>query len=390
MPVSHAVVAPTNLPVFADTSGLVKLLAVLASVPDPRARRGVRYRLAYLLAVAVVTVLGGASNFREIGDQAADLPQEILATLGARHDRRTGRYVAPSEPTLRRAIGAVDAECADRLLCGWVGQLRVGAGTEEPMGIAMDGKTLRGSGIRLFAAVTHRQAIVLAQVQVPDTTTEATQVAALLDPLDLAGKVVSADAAHTSKATAGYIVGRDGDYVLPVKGNTPALLAQVRAALSGVNTVTTEPDHCTQHHCRGQIYRRSLWIRPAHGVGLPHAAQVFLIRRDVFDLDGSRVRKQYVHGVTSQAAAKSAPDVIAGQVRDHWTVENRVHYVRDVTWREDANRAYTGDAPRMMAALRNLALSVLNHHGTTKIKATLQRLERNPEQAIALLNLHTT
>jgi hypothetical protein len=136
-------------------SGLWSLLRVLAKVHDPRARRGIRHRLVTVLALAVVTVLGGATNFREIADQGRDLPQEVLARLGARWDRRRRRHVAPSAATVRRAIIGIDAEHADRLLCGWLREAVGDRPGSEPTGVAIDGKTLRGTGVKLFAAVTH-------------------------------------------------------------------------------------------------------------------------------------------------------------------------------------------------------------------------------------------
>jgi len=370
-----------------DVSGLRSLLEVLEGIADPRDPRGVRHRLVSVLAVAVLTVLGGAANFREIGDQAADLPQPVLALTGARFDRRTGRYTPASGPTVRRLICAIDAEAADRLLCAWIAQ----HATSGMLGaLAIDGKVVRGAQVTLFAAVTHGRAVVIAQLQVPAGTTETTQVRALVDPLPLTGRVVTADAAHTSKATAAYILGRDAAYLLPVKGNTPTLQAQVAAALTGINTLTTPADHIAEEHVRGQIYRRSLWLADATGVAFPGAAQAYLIRRDVFDLNGIRRRKQIIHGITSLHPADRTPAALSGYARGHWTIENKVHYVRDVTWSEDTNQTHTATGPRMMAALRNLALSVLNLHGITKIRATLQHLERRPGQAIALLNLPTT
>lgn len=371
----------------ADVSGLRSLLQVLEGIADPRDPRGVRHQLVSVLAVAVLTVLGGAANFREIGDQAADLPQSVLALTGARFDRTTGRYTPASGSTVRRLICAIDAEHADRLLCAWINE-RTASGMLGAL--AIDGKVVRGAQVTLFAAVTHGQGVVVAHLQAPAATTETTQVQTLLDPLTLTGRVVTADAAHTSRATATYILGRAGDYLLPVKGNTPSLQTQVRTALAGINTLTTPADHIQEEHIRGQIYRRSLWLADATDIEFPGAAQAFLLRRDVYDLDGAHRRKQIVHGITSLRAADRTPAAINDYARGHWTVENKVHHVRDVTWSEDANQTHTETGPRMMAALRNLALSILNLHGITKIKATLQHLERRPNQAIALLNLPPT
>jgi predicted transposase YbfD/YdcC len=386
--VSHDDVCLPCPPVTVDAPAAAGLLDVLAQVTDPRARRGRRHRLVCLLAVAVLAVLAGARSFREIGDQAADLPQDVLEAVGARVDVHTLRRVAPSETTLRRTIQAVDAAHADALLCAWIRAQATTTTTAATTGLAIDGKTVRGShGVRLFAAVTHGQPIVLAQVAVPDDTTETTQVEQLLAPLDLTGVTVTGDAAHTQTATAAYITGREGHYLLPVKGNQPTLNAQVKQALR--NICTRPADHLREERGHGRITRRHLWLTTAAGVDFPNAATVLRIQRDICDLDGQRRSKQIVDFVTSHPADRITPDMLAAAARHHWGIES-VHWIRDVTWGEDHQHAYTGTGVHTLAALRNLALSMLRLHGVAQIRRTLQRLHRNPSQALALLKPKAT
>lgn len=94
-----------------------RLVAMLSEVSDPRQPRGLRHRIGSLLAVTVFAVLAGARNFREAGDRAADLPQQLLALAGCRINPVTGRYVAPSEPTIRRVAHDIDADAADAQVC---------------------------------------------------------------------------------------------------------------------------------------------------------------------------------------------------------------------------------------------------------------------------------
>jgi hypothetical protein len=158
------------------------LLSVLALVPDPRKPRGRRYRLAFVLAVAAACTLAGARTFREIGDQAADLPQEVLRELGGRPHPLRRRILAPSETRIRTLVHAIDAD-------------------------------------------------------VLDETTETTEVNALLDGVDLRNAVVTADAANSQRETARYIAapeedgGRDSDYFLFVKGNQPSMQKAIFGAI---------------------------------------------------------------------------------------------------------------------------------------------------------------
>jgi predicted transposase YbfD/YdcC len=363
----------------------IKAGALQTQIHDPLARRGVRHRLVCLLAIAVLAILAGARSFREIGDQAADLPQDILEAVGARIDAYSRRRVAPSQTTLRRLLQSIDPAHADQVLYAWIRRL---TSVDPHTGMAIDGKTVRHSGeVRLLSAVTHGQPIVLAQVAVPPDTTEVTQVETLLDPLNLAGVTVTADAAHTSTATAAYLTARDAHYLLPVKGNRPTLHAQVTTALRDI--CTRPADHTAEDRGHGRITRRSLWITTATGVDLPQVALVARIQRDIHDMDGARRSKQIIDFVTSHTTATATPDFLATTARHHWGIE-AVHWTRDVTWGEDHQHAYTGTGVHTLATLRNLALSILRLHGFTEIRRTLQRLHRNPAQALALLNPTST
>jgi hypothetical protein len=200
------------------------LLEVLAQVPDSRKRRGRRFLLVFVLAVAVACALAGAKNFREIGDHAADLPQEVLARLGGRPHPLLRRIFAPSETRIRTLIHATGADLLDEIIGGWLRALADAGRLDELLtAIAIDGKWLRGvldGQVKLFAAMLHEEKVVIAQHRIPDETTETTQVKALLEPVNLDNAVVTADAAHAQRETAQYIAGpeedggRDSDYFL--------------------------------------------------------------------------------------------------------------------------------------------------------------------------------
>ena len=126
MPVSHAAVtSPAPASAGEQVTGL---LEVLARVPDPRMRRGRRFGLVFMLAVAVACVLAGARNFREIGDHAADLPQELLAALGGQQHRLRRRIIAPSEKRIRTLLQALDPALLDEITGAWLRALAAGLG----------------------------------------------------------------------------------------------------------------------------------------------------------------------------------------------------------------------------------------------------------------------
>jgi DDE_Tnp_1-associated len=178
--VSHArITALTSI--IKEAAGKVPgLLTVLALVPDPRKPRGRRYPLVFLLAVATVCILAGAKTFREAGDQAADLPQDVLRDLGGKPHPLLRKIIAPSETRIRTLLHVIDAEILDEILGGWLRAL-ADAGRLEPLltAIAIDGKWLRGvldGQVKPFAAVLNEEKAIIAQHRIPDETTEATQV----------------------------------------------------------------------------------------------------------------------------------------------------------------------------------------------------------------------
>ncbi|MEV4002431.1 transposase family protein [Actinomadura sp. NPDC049753] len=192
------------MPVSHVQGRVSSLLEMLAAITDPHDPRGVRHPLLAVLGTAVVATLAGAANYRELGSVAADLPQQLLRLLGARRDEVRRRFAVPSGATLRRVLIGLVADELDIALGAW---LREYAVCDQRGAIALDGKNPRGSWsddgrLVLFTAMTHRTerqaAVVLAQIAVPEGTTETTQVRTLLEGLYVAGALVTADAAHTA------------------------------------------------------------------------------------------------------------------------------------------------------------------------------------------------
>lgn len=368
------------------------LLEVLALVPDPRKRRGRRYGLVFVLAVAVACALAGARNFREAGDHAADLPQDVLARLGGRLHPLAGRIIAPSETRIRTLIHAIGADLLDDLAGGWLRDL-ADAGRLDGLltAIAIDGKWLRGVAdgqVKLFAAMLQEEKVIIAQHRIPDETTETTQVKELLEPVNLENAVVTADAAHAQRATAEYIAGkkddggRESDYFLFVKGSQPKLQKAVFGAIQAGGP--REPDHTELDRGHGRVVRRSIWVADAAGIDFPHLTRIARIRRDRYDTDGQLISKEIVHAVTSLDAGQAGPADLARIARGQWGIES-VHWIRDTAYAEDANTGYAGNGPQIMATLRNLAVSLLHLNGVKEITRTLQAIARDRNRILDYL-----
>jgi len=196
------------------------LFPVLGTITDPRKARGIRHKVQSVLAIAVCATLAGARSFIAIAEWAADQSREGLLKLGSKRDK------PPSERTIRRMLHAVDAEEVDRRTGAWVAQQVHLQGSA----ISVDGKTLRGSrdgekaAVHLLSAILHGRGTVVAQVAVGAKTNEIPCIKPLLANLDLRGVTVTADALHTQRETARYLVEeKSADYVFTVKDNQPTL-----------------------------------------------------------------------------------------------------------------------------------------------------------------------
>jgi hypothetical protein len=222
---------------------IADLIDVLLAMPDPRKKRGKRHMLISILAISICAVLCGARNYAAIADFAKSRTRKQLKKLRCRYDDHSNAYIPPSEPTIRRVLQSCNAEKVDQNLLGWLGSLCTDTA------IAFDGKTLKGAGngeskVHLLSAVTHQTAITLAQQQVDSKTNEIPTAKILLEPMNLEGKVITADAMHTQTDTARFIVEeKQGDYFFIVKDNQPTLKNDIAALNLEKTFPPSRPDH---------------------------------------------------------------------------------------------------------------------------------------------------
>jgi predicted transposase YbfD/YdcC len=375
----------------------VDLRVYFERIADPRDARGVRHSLAAMLALAAVAVATGACSIQAIWEWGVDAPQWALAALGARWDPGRVRYVAPGEATLRRVLGRVDGDELDTVVSTWVhdrcGPVQPVADDVPWAAIALDGKSLRGTfartggaGVHLMAGITHGTGIVLGQRLVPEGGSEVTRFAPVLDQVpDLTEMVVTADTLHTTRDHATYVTNRGGHYVFVVKKQ----LHRLHDLLHDLDW-THAPAHTGHDIGHGRTEQRTLDILPApDNTNFPGAAQVFRITRERTDHATGKHETHTWVGLTSLAAEHATPTQIAALLRGHWHIENRLHWVRDVTYREDHSQVRTGNAPHTMTSLRNLAISALRHTGATNIAQALRTMARDITRPLTLLGIPT-
>ena len=315
-------------------------------------------------------------------------PREVLQALGFAAHKRTGEIGSPSCKTLRRLLKCLDGTALDAALSSWVSvQVAVGRIVPGQVALALDGKVLRGSRdgdgtVHLFAAILHGEAVVTGQRAITDKTGETKAFAPLLDTLDIAGAVITADALHTVRAHATYLHKRGAFYVFTVKGNTPALFARIDV----LDWESAPLGWMTSDRRHGRDELRTIKVLPAPpGLGFPAAAQVMLIERYLTDRKTGKQPAVAVLCVTSLTAGQASPEQLAALVTRHATIES-LHWPRDsATFREDTHQLKP-TAARAVASLRNLAINAL-HLAGEPITAGRQWAASNYRNPLSLLGL---
>jgi predicted transposase YbfD/YdcC len=402
------------------------LLACFAAVPDPRDPRGRRHSLASILGLCTAAVLAGEVDLVGITAWVSAAPQDLLAALGLRRNG-FGVHVAPHPDTIERVFAALAAQdLADQVGAYLLGRYLKAhpvpaaesgadpwAGPDGPQlrpGLAVDGKAIRGAigpdrAIPyLLAAATHTDSVVVAERAIGPKSNEVPQFQPLLRGLaqvsDLTGWVITADAGHTVRAHARFIHDElHAHFVMTAKENTP----KVSARLNALPWETTPIAHTTTETGHGRREKRTIRVLDApDDLDFPHVKQVFLIERTTIRTvykrtkNSKKVKKTMVTrcvaalGMTSLTAEQATPEHLATYVRSHWSIEAKIHWVRDVTYREDYSRIRTGSRPRVMATLRNLAIGLIRQAGHTRIAATIRKIRNSPHLIYALMGLPAT
>jgi predicted transposase YbfD/YdcC len=362
------------------------LLDALAKVPDPRDPRGIRYPLSALLMVAVCAVLAGASSFAAISDWLRDLDSHARDRLG--FDR------IPSGTTMWRLLTRLDADLLATVLAGWLTTRTRRSSPVRPRRhrhvIAVDGKTLRGARsddgrqVHLLSALDTGTGIVLAQVTVDAKSNEIPAFTPLLDAVHkvvgtLKGAVFVADALHTQAGHARQVAAHGAHLIAAVKGNQPKLSAQLKSlpwSLVPAGDRTRDRGH-------GRRETRTVKAVTPHtpgGILFPHAEQAVRVTRS--RTTSAKTTRETVYFTVSLSAGDAPPADLQDWIRREWLIENQVHHVRDVTFREDSHQARTGTGPAVIATLRNTAIGWHRTNGDTNIARALRRANRRSHDLI--------
>jgi predicted transposase YbfD/YdcC len=337
--------------------------------------------------------MAGASSFTAIADWLHDLDDIARARLGF---IRT----APATTTMWRLLTRLDADHLATVLAGWLRTRIRPPATPRPRRhriiIAVDGKTMRGARrpdgtkVHLLSALDTSTGIVLAQITVAAKSNEIPAFTPLLDAVEsvlgsLHGVVFVADALHTQTSHANELAARGAHLLIPTKGNQPTVFAKLKA-LPWAEVPVGDRRRETSHGRRETRTVKAITVTTPGGLLFPHAQQAVRITRT--RTTNGKTTREAAYYTISLPAEHAQPADLQDWARSEWLIENWVHHVRDVTFREDLHQARTGDGPAVMATLRNASIGYHHTNGETNIARATRRANHRPHDLITDVTSH--
>jgi predicted transposase YbfD/YdcC len=358
------------------------LLERLKTIPDHRRQcDNLKHRLVDILVLGFCGTLGGCDDFVEIADWATD----NAVFFGTFLELPNG---IPSHDTFNRIFTTVKPAALQAVLLPWLLERRGLPGDW----VHVDGKTMRHTrrnsknlgALHVVSAWAGQTGLTLGQIAVEQKSNEITAMPQLLEWLDLRQKVVTIDAMGCQKEIADVIVKQEGDYILAAKDNQPTLYAETQAAFAAAarRPALSPRPYTTENSDHGRHERRTVHVLPAAKYLSASQLAVWL---------GLLTLVMVVRVVTCQATGTTTTEVsyyisslrpnarrIGKAIRGHWSIENGLHWVLDVVFREDARRLYDRTAAENTAFLNRLALSLLRGDSSKRsLKVKRKRAGRN-------------
>lgn len=355
-------------------------LKYFAELKDPRVERTREHLLEEILLIVIAAILSGANGWNEIenyGKAKREWLSGFLTLPGG----------IPSHDTFNRVFAALDPEELEKGFAAWVGSIaRLTAGEV----VAIDGKTLRGSRrtgskaiVHMVSAWANANNLVLGQRKVAEKSNEITAIPRLLQALELTGAVVTIDAIGCQKSIAGQIIEKGADYVLAVKENQSHLLADIKDSFHMLPADAVAEEIDCGH---GRVERRtcsvlgdvSLLDAPSEWTALQGLVRIQAERYHKATGKSEQEIRYYITSLKPEAARLNTV------IRQHWGIENKLHWVLDVGFAEDHSRKRVGHAAQNYSILNRIALNLLKQDKSCRLGIHGKRLQAAWDHAYLL------
>jgi predicted transposase YbfD/YdcC len=393
---------PTDKEKSLEPGAVASLYKALQQLSDARRDQGKRYELALLLCLLVLAKLAGETSLSGATEWIRHRAALLVEQFGLR------RTSMPCQMTYCNVLARVDAKHLDAILATffvrWEAEQRCGAepsrlqtsqAKADHAHLAIDGKTLRATTaqphpVHQLSCYEVATGIVLWHCNVREKENEISALKPLLTPQLIKGRIFTLDAMHTQRALCAQIHRYGGNYLLIAKDNQPTLHEDI-ADLFEDHT----PDRRRWKHAEtwdkghGRLEHRQITCSPDlngwFAKDWQGIEQVFRLERTARILKTNQIRHEVVYGLSNLSMRQAPPARMLSLVRDHWAIENKLHYRRDGSLGEDACQTRTGAVPNLLAQLNSTALSLMDRLGVRNVARQMRYFDAHPEQALALL-----
>lgn len=360
-----------------------------ALIQDHRSTRTLLHQLSDILTIAVLSGIAGGNGWEDMNLYGVSKIAWLSTFLALPNG-------IPSPDTFRRVFEKINPKQFEQCFEAWVREI---LGDFLPRFIAIDGKELRGSydrelgveSLRLVSAWSSESQLVLSQVKVLDKSNEITAIPFLLDTFNGEDSIVTIDAMGTQKKIAAKIKKQKSDYILSLKANHPTLFKEVSdwfESLHSENTLPPPLEHTTEAgHYRNET--RKYWTFSLDQLPVLYQSDEWAGLQSIVVVERTRhLRKETTHEIQFYLSSlPSDSPHSARAIRQHWGIENSLHWVLDVTFKEDACRVRSLHSPHNLALIRRFALNTLNSEHTFKgsLKQKSKRAAMDNNYMITLL-----
>lgn len=355
----------------------------LHSIPDPRRAQGRRHPLPIILVLALLALCCGHTSYQameEWSENYQELLEEDLPFVSGH---------MPDAATFHRVFTKLDVAVFEEIISNWLQQIMP---QEKGEGIAIDGKTMSGTGIHIVAAFTHTLQAVLFEVGTEEKGKEIVTAPEVLQQISVKDHIVTGDAMFTQRRICEQIYTGEGGYVFTVKGNQQQMEEAIRLYFADLPWKAPLQTHAMVTCWKGRKEKRTMKVSDdpqlLSYLKWPGLTHVWECKREIRRNDETTT--EVAIGIASfpkELANLATADKLNQYLRGHWGIENGLHRTRDVSFHEDKATIRKGKAPQIMAALRNLVISIL-HRGTVRsFQAAFRRFAAHPEELFQFLGL---
>lgn len=367
-------------PIFLiEPAPVTSLWYFLHTIPDYRRAQGKRHPLPTVLILAILAIASGASSYQAISEWAVNYQEHLKQNVSFLS------FHTPDKATYHRVFAHLDISAFEEVLGSWLQSI---THTQDGEGIAIDGKTTAKDKFHLVAAFAHKAKSVLFQKGTTVKGKELIIGPQVLERVYVKDRIITADALHAQKDFCETITKRGGGYVFVVKGNQEKLQADLKLFFENPPFKAQIETYTTLEKNKGRVEKRIIWMSRdlTDYLAWPGLTHVFQVQRD--RSDKKQKSTETVYGIASLPKQYSSIKDLSKYLRGHWSIENNLHRVRDVSFGEDRSTIRKGHAPEVMAGLRNLVISIFQRGNVKSYPAAFRRFSAHPEELFTFLGLN--